>query len=170
MAASQIYRVGGAPDSALRLLALAGPGDLMTNTPLDFLTNHLNVRLDLLYILPNRPLPPVIPDHDVVFFASASPTRHARAITPVVCDVAAAGAERSGFLPASNATPYPVRWAAWPAYAARLPSPCPELPWTSIFGPVARSKVSVSGPYPCLIRPMHSHAGSALARVGPPPN
>ena len=47
LAASQLYRINGAPQGALRLLALAGPGDLMTNTPLDFLTNHLNVRLDL---------------------------------------------------------------------------------------------------------------------------
>ena len=28
-----------------------------------------NVRLDLLYLLPDRPLPAVIPDHDVAFFA-----------------------------------------------------------------------------------------------------
>ena len=80
LAASQVYRIDGAPDGALRLLALVGPGDLMTNTPLDFLTNHLNVRLDLLYVLPDRPLPPVIPDHDVAFFAlgEADPATLAR--------------------------------------------------------------------------------------------
>ena len=50
---AQIYRVGTSPEGALRLLALVSPGDLMTNTPLDFLTNHLNVRLDLLYIYPD---------------------------------------------------------------------------------------------------------------------
>jgi hypothetical protein len=67
--AAQIYRTGTSPEGALRLLALVSPGDLMTNTPLDFLTNHLNVRLDLLYLLPGRPLPASIPDHDIVFFA-----------------------------------------------------------------------------------------------------
>src|SRR3954454_20677882 len=67
--ANQIYRINHAPEGALRMLALVSPGDLMTNTPLDFLTNHLNVRLDLLYLLPDRPLPAVIPDHDVAFFA-----------------------------------------------------------------------------------------------------
>src|ERR1700733_15218573 len=44
--ANQTYRVGGAPPDAIRCLALVSPGDLMTNTPLDFLTNYLNVRLD----------------------------------------------------------------------------------------------------------------------------
>ncbi len=77
---SQLYRVGSASDRALRLLALVGPGDLMTNTPLDFLTNYLDVRLDLLYILPDRPLPAVIPDHDIAFFAlgEADPATLAR--------------------------------------------------------------------------------------------
>ena len=37
--ASQMFRIGGATDP-LRLLALVGPGDLMVNTPLDFLTNY----------------------------------------------------------------------------------------------------------------------------------
>ena len=75
----QVFRVGagGADDASpgrtLRLLALVGPGDLMVNAPLDFLTNHLDVRLDLLYLLPDRALPPRIPDHDVAFIAAADP-------------------------------------------------------------------------------------------------
>ena len=41
----------------------------MLNTPLDFITNHLDVRLDLLFVVPDTPLPATIPDHDVAFFA-----------------------------------------------------------------------------------------------------
>ncbi|HET6605183.1 MAG TPA: hypothetical protein VFG62_00855 [Rhodopila sp.] len=57
----------------IRLLALVGPGDLMVNTPIDFLTNHLNVRLDLLHVLPGKPMPAIVPDHDVAFFAYSDP-------------------------------------------------------------------------------------------------
>jgi hypothetical protein len=63
-----------APQSEpIRLLALVGPGDLMVNTPIDFLTNHLDVRLDLLHVLSGTALPAVIPDHDVAFFAYSDP-------------------------------------------------------------------------------------------------
>ena len=49
----------------LRLLAFAAPGDLQMNMPIEFIIHHLNVRLDILYVLPERPLPARIPDHDV---------------------------------------------------------------------------------------------------------
>jgi hypothetical protein len=63
----------GAPRGPIRLLALVGPGDLMANTPIDFLTNHLDVRLDLLHVLPGKKLPAIIPDHDIAFFAYSDP-------------------------------------------------------------------------------------------------
>ena len=53
----------------LRLLALMAPGDLMVNTPLDFITAHLDVRLDLMFVVPGKPLPERMPDHDVAYFA-----------------------------------------------------------------------------------------------------
>jgi hypothetical protein len=56
------------------LLALVSPGDLMANTPLDFLTMHADIRLDLLFVLPDQPLPPVIPDHDIAFFSATETT------------------------------------------------------------------------------------------------
>jgi hypothetical protein len=70
---SALYRVRSDRPGAVRLLALVGPGDLMANTPLDFLTNHLDVRLDLLHVIPGQPLPEAIPDHDVAFFAHGDP-------------------------------------------------------------------------------------------------
>ncbi len=69
---AQLFRVRGGPavgGAPLRALALMAPGDLMVNTPLDFITTHLDVRLDLLFVRPGQPLPPSVPDHDVAFFA-----------------------------------------------------------------------------------------------------
>ena len=49
---AQVFRVRAGAHKPLRLLAVAGPGDLMVNTPLDFITNTIDVRLDLLYLRP----------------------------------------------------------------------------------------------------------------------
>ncbi|WP_158932059.1 hypothetical protein [Acidisphaera sp. S103] len=172
LAAAQVYRIeagDGGPQSEqppLRLLALVGPGDLMTNTPLDFLTNHLNVRLDLLYVLPGRGLPPVIPDHDVAFFAVGE---------------------------ADPATLTRLRrlYAAWPRPALNDPRFLPGLErdalsqcLVGIPGLCSPTAVTVSraaldahlatgrpiegvdlpdGPY--LIRPVGSHAGTGLSRI-----
>ena len=69
----QLFRVasgfGQQNARPLRLLAVMAPGDFMVNTPLDFITQHLNVQLDLMFVLPDRPLPAAIPDHDVACFA-----------------------------------------------------------------------------------------------------
>ena len=166
--ASPLYRIHGAADGALRLLALVGPGDLMTNTPLDFLTNHLNVRLDLLYVLPGRPPPPVIPDHDVAFFAlgeadPATLARHrryyARWPRPALNDPA--------FLPALERATLSRSLAGIPgicspiavattraALDAHLEAGCPIEGFRTPHGA-----------YPCLIRPTSSHAGIGLSLV-----
>jgi hypothetical protein len=182
LATSQVFRVatgGTEPASAsssrsrqgdattrrpTRMLALAGPGDLMTNTPLDFLTNHLNIRLDLVYVVPGRPLPPVLPDHDVAFFAvgEADPATLAR-----------------------------LRWlyAVWPRPALNNPVFLPALERDTLSRSLAGvpnlcspTAVRVSradleaeqptegfdprfGPFPCLIRPVGSHAGANLSRT-----
>jgi hypothetical protein len=168
LVSSQIFRNRGAPDGALRLLALVGPGDLMTNTPLDFLTNHLNVRLDLLYVLPDHKLPPVIPDHDVAFFALGE------------ADPATLARHRRLF-------------AMWPRPALNDPRFLPAMArdtlarsLAGVAGVCSPAAVAVSrttlqahldtgraiegfdlpdGPYPCLVRPVRSHAGIGLARL-----
>lgn len=53
----------------LRVLAIVGPGDLMSNTPLEFLLEHADVALTLLYVSPDIPFPAELPPHDVVFVA-----------------------------------------------------------------------------------------------------
>ena len=66
----QIYRVPAAtPEPKLRLLALMAPGDLMANTPLEFLLENSDVTLDMLYIAPGLTALPELPEHDVMFVA-----------------------------------------------------------------------------------------------------
>jgi hypothetical protein len=170
---AQVFRVlgGAVSDRPLRLLALVGPGELMVNTPLDFLTNYLDVRLDLLHVVPDRRLPAVIPDHDVAFFA--------------IGDADPATLQRLRTL-----------FQSWPRPALNDPGFLPVLERDAL----ARSLIGVSsirspkavgvtramleahladgralpgfetarGPYPCLIRPAGSHAGAGLARARDP--
>jgi glutathione synthase/RimK-type ligase-like ATP-grasp enzyme len=64
-----LYRIEGPEKPAIRLLALMGQGDTTDNTPLDYLIENSDIRLDLLYVLPGHPLPDMIPDHDVAITA-----------------------------------------------------------------------------------------------------
>lgn len=61
-----------------RLLALMVPGEyLMANTPLEFLLENADVRLELIFVTPEAPLPERLPEHDILFVAigHAEPTR-----------------------------------------------------------------------------------------------
>jgi len=64
-----LYRIAGPAQPAIRLLALMSPGDMLDNTPLEFLIENSDVQLDLLYLLPGQKLPKYIPDHDLVMVA-----------------------------------------------------------------------------------------------------
>lgn len=73
LARCSIFRVADGfscqTDRPLRLLAIVAAGNFMINTPLDFITLHLDVQLDLLFVSPGQDLPSALPDHDVAFFA-----------------------------------------------------------------------------------------------------
>ena len=55
----------------LRLLIVLGPGDLMANTPVEFLVENSAISMDLLYVLPTDTQLSEVPDHDVLFVAVA---------------------------------------------------------------------------------------------------
>jgi hypothetical protein len=178
-AALQFYALGGeqmfrvAPAFApraeprLRLLALVAPGDLMVNTPLDFLTAHLDVDLDLLFVRPGRDLPAKMPDHDVAFFAvsESDPATLARLAPlfatwprPALNDPArVARLTRDGVARGFAALPGtfapPVLRATRAAILAALNSP---------DGP---AKLMPGLEFPLLLRPFGSHAGAGLVKA-----
>jgi hypothetical protein len=55
----------------LRLLVIMGPGDLMANTPIEFLVEESDVALEMLYLTVDSPLPETVPDHDVMLVGIA---------------------------------------------------------------------------------------------------
>ena len=73
LALQRVFRIhNNNPQSAstpLRLLALVGRGNLSDNAPLDYITDHCNIQLDLVYLLDDLTLPSQIPAHDAVIVA-----------------------------------------------------------------------------------------------------
>ena len=66
----QLYQLKSNPlRPAIRLLAIMGPGEIMANTPLEFLVEDSDVAVELLYLGEGLPAPAVIPQHDVAMVA-----------------------------------------------------------------------------------------------------
>ncbi|MBS0639661.1 MAG: RimK family alpha-L-glutamate ligase [Proteobacteria bacterium] len=170
LAQSTLYRVASQSHrrNKLRVMAICAPGDLMVNTPLDFITNELNVRLDLLFIGSDAPLPKVIPDHDVAFFAvsEAGPDLlhrlqqlYAMWPRPVLNDPA--------YLPglARDTLAHAL------ADAPGICSPNAVLVERDDLDRYVRGRRPIPGfaappdMYPCLIRPSKSHAGHGLSHL-----
>jgi hypothetical protein len=63
------YRIAGPTKPRIRLLAFMGPGNMLDNTPLDFVVEHGSIQLDLIFLYPNGTFPKVIPDHDIAIVA-----------------------------------------------------------------------------------------------------
>ena len=159
LAATPLFRMADAfrtqSASPLRVLAVLAPGDFMANTPLDFLTMHLDVRLDLLFLGAAGYLPAALPEHDVAFFAAGDGDPavlrrlaglHARWPRPTVNDPARV--LRLG------------REALATAMRRRPDLLCPPIRRLSREAALAQPHG-----FPVLVRPVDSHAGRHLARA-----
>jgi hypothetical protein len=75
LALRSTYRISNG--KGIRLLAFMGPGNLIDNTPLEFVIEHSDIRLDLLFLQPDKPLPTNIPDHDIAIVAITESQKNA---------------------------------------------------------------------------------------------
>lgn len=155
-----LYRLPAAADPpGWRLLVVLGPGDLMANTPLEFLLEESDVELNLLYLLPGQPLPEPLPEHDALFVAVAESERS----LPLLADLA--------------------RWLAdWPRPVLNRPERIARLSRDGVCD-VLRDAPGLRVPEsvrvdrtqlearvavqdgPLLVRPVDSHAGHDLAKL-----
>ncbi|MBV1882509.1 MAG: hypothetical protein KUG82_12800 [Pseudomonadales bacterium] len=55
--------------SDIRLLVIMSPGDLMTNTPFEFLADGAGIIMEMLYVSPDLPFPKQLPEHDIAIVA-----------------------------------------------------------------------------------------------------
>ncbi len=169
----QIYSPPTAAGHArIRLIAIMGPGDLMANTPLEFLLENSDVALDILYVAPDLPLPPALPEHDLVFVAVGESEQN----IPLLQEIA--GALESWPRPVLN-LPGQIALLSRDSACAMLQSvPGVVMPNTvrikrQILQQVGRAELPLAdvladGEFPIIVRPVDSHAGKGLAKLDTP--
>ena len=146
---------------SLRLLAIMGPGEVMANTPIDFLVEDTDIALSFLYLGEGLPVPDEIPEHDVAFVA--------------VCE-----SDENQFL-LEHLSEIMLHWPRpfinHPARIARLSRDTVSEQLVGAFATVASDAHRISReqakelgrlrpePFPLIARPVHSHAGIGLAKL-----
>ncbi len=153
----------------LRLLAIMGPGDLMANTPIEFLVEDADVALDMLYLTLEAPLPELVPDHDVMLVAVAESDANA-ALLARLSDIVADWPRPVVNLPENIAL-----LSRDGVCAALRGVPGLEMPVTvrldrSALQALATGAVAVDAllpgdTFPLIVRPIGSHAGTNLEKI-----
>jgi len=166
----QLYHLPAASaPAALRVLALMAPGELMANTPLEFLLQRSDVSLDMLYVGEGVPAPTSVPQHDILFVAVAESDRTRPLLN---------GLERmveSWPSPVLNRPERIVRLSRDGACDLLEGLSGVDLPRSAridrngleAVGRRERSMRSVigDGDFPVIVRPVGSHAGRGLVRL-----
>jgi glutathione synthase/RimK-type ligase-like ATP-grasp enzyme len=166
----RIFRIPAAKQPAkIRLLAMMGAGDLLSNTPLECLLENSDIALDMVYVAPFLPLPESVPDHDVLFVAVGESDEN-KSLLQDLAEI-------------QRVWPRPVLNS--PARIALLPrdSTCALLgDARGVVMPVSvrvsrqtlaeidaqrlqLSSVLEHGGFPIIIRPVDSHAGRGLVKI-----
>jgi glutathione synthase/RimK-type ligase-like ATP-grasp enzyme len=169
----RVYRSPFAGDKpGLRLLAFAAPGDIGTNTPLEFLLEGSDVSLATLYIVPGEPLATTIPDHDLAIVAVSE----SDANQPVLAEIARLIATWPK--PVLNPPDRIARLARERLHALMTPVAEIAIPMTvridrSSLMEIGASKaplqsILADGAFPLIARPIDSHAGRGLQKLDDP--
>jgi hypothetical protein len=167
LATRRLYELGSSDTPALRLLAIMAPGDLMTNTPLEFLIEHSDISLTMLYLMPREPLPRQWPEHDVAFIA-VSQSEASDALLERLSGVAWP-------LPLINRPGRIGNTSRTRAWRLLHGAPGVAIPMTAHASRAALKQVAAGelpiedvlpdGRFPLIVRPVDSHAGRSLAKV-----
>lgn len=156
----------------VRALAILGPGDLMANSPFEFLIENQPVALDLLYIGQGQGMPANIPDHDVLIVAVAESDVNQPLLSNL--SVALKGWPRPVLnrpecisrlsRDTSQALLHTIPGVAMPGVlrvARATLEACCKTPEQAATLPQQLSGMD----YPVIIRPIDSHAGHGLERI-----
>lgn len=169
----QLYRhpaARGAP--ALRLLAFMAPGDLMANTPLEFLLQDSDVALEMLYIMPGLPFPPPVPEHDLAFVAVCESERNRallRQLDALLQSWPRPVCNRPGRIGLTARETAGTLLAAVPQLLMPISARVDRQILEQIgSGERALAGVVEDGRFPVIVRPLDSHAGHGLAKIDAP--
>jgi len=158
--------------AAIRVLALMGPGDLMANTPLEFLLENSDVVLEILYVATYLPLPLDLPDHDVLFVAIGESDENVPLLQELESVI------KSWPRPVLNMPDRIALLSRDSACALLKSSAGVVMPDTARISrqaleQIGREELAVTavladGIFPLIARPVDSHAGKGLAKLDNP--
>jgi glutathione synthase/RimK-type ligase-like ATP-grasp enzyme len=164
-----LFRLPPRAAPALRLLVVMGPGDMMANTPIEFLLEDSDVAVELLYLTADGLWPEHLPEHDVLMVGVAESDANQALLRRLAVRLAA--------------RPYPVlnrpeRIAVLSrdgACAALADIDGVELPRTArveraVLTALARQPQLLAAllpgdAFPLIVRPLGSHAGHDLEKI-----
>jgi hypothetical protein len=158
--------------AAIRLLAVMAPGDLMANTPLEFLLQGSDVTLEMLYIVPGLPFPPLMPEHDLLFVAVCESDQNQALLQQL--DILM----RSWHRPVCNLPARIGRTSRETAHALLAAAPELCIPISArvdrhALARICRQELGLTevledGSFPVILRPVDSHAGHGLIKIDAP--
>ncbi len=154
--------------SSIKLLVIYTHGDLMTNTPVEFLSQGAGFELQILYIADHLPLPANLPEHDIAMVAISELDRNLSSLPRVEQFI------QSLSVPVLN-QPASIARLSRDTISRRLQGlPGIAMPLTVrasyqqlVDHPFSELQAALNAPltFPIIIRPIDSHAGKQLEKV-----
>jgi glutathione synthase/RimK-type ligase-like ATP-grasp enzyme len=141
----------------IRVLALMSLGDLMANSPIEFLLENSDVELIQFYITEPEHLDEPLPEHDLLFVAIAESEQNLpllKQITPIL---------KSWHCPVLNKPEYIAKMARDCACELLANVENIVMPTTQRLTAAEIKKTTFS--FPMIIRPVDSHAGHDLEKI-----
>ena len=168
--ARRVYRSPCATETpALRLLALAAPGDIGNNTPLEFLLEVSDIALTTLYVVPGLPLPEVLPEHDLAIVTACESDAN-RAVLAEIARALPSWPEPMLNHPDQVALLARERLHSLVKTVPGLVAPATVRIDRTTLGEIAAGRATLEahlpdGGFPLIARPFDSHAGRGLQKL-----
>ncbi|MFZ6875417.1 ATP-grasp domain-containing protein [Undibacterium sp. Di27W] len=164
-----LYSIPAIGKPKLRLLALMAEGDLMANTPLEFLVEDSDIALEMLYVGLGIPAIPEVPPHDVMFVAVGEADDKNDLLLDLQEII------QTWPTPVLNAPERITHLGRDRACALLQDAPGVAMPTSARIsrqtmeqiasGQVAVSSILDGDDFPIIARPLGSHAGQGLRKI-----
>ncbi|MDQ2733867.1 MAG: RimK family alpha-L-glutamate ligase [Pseudomonadota bacterium] len=168
--ASRVYRLASSQRAAVRLLSIMSSGDLMVNAPLPFLFEDSDIELTMIYLQPGEQLPRELPEHDAMIVAISQSDR-TLGLLKSLSQSLQANAEPIFNRPAGIARTCRSEAYRHLAGLSGLVMPPTSRTTRAFLSQIARGELGLGvilegGALPLIVRPVDSHAGRGLSKIG----